>query len=163
MKTKKSKKGERGQFEDQGSRALATQDRLLFGEVPQPWAPRRLMAANAMGFKFFKLNADERAQLADANYVYDGMFWDAVLCAFLCSCKAAFLFRAVRLPDAAVQEVMTWADEKKLTPGAPNWDDVMNHYNSVMEAIIRSSAEEVPLNGTASGNGEAATDHLPGE
>lgn len=146
----------KSEFADKGSQAFAGLDRMIFGKVPAEFSPRRLMAANALGFRFFKLNAEERAQLNDDNYIYDGMFWDASLCAFLCLCNPSFLFKAVRVPEAAISEIMGWIDTNKLSAGTSGFKEVMEHYNSVMEAIVRSSAEEIP--DARPGNGVGARD-----
>lgn len=133
---------------------------MIKGKVPKVFAPRRLMAAQALGFRFFKLNEAERAQLNDSNFIYDGMFWDATICAFLCLCPDSTLWRAFRTPDRVIEEILKWADENELGAGTPGFTEIMTHYNVVMEYIMKSAAEPVKTAGR--GNAVAGTG-LPGE
>ena len=150
--------GKRGDFEDEASKTLARVD-VLFDQKVSPFAPRRLMAAQALGLRFFKLSPAEREQLKDANFIYDGMFWDATIVSFLSTCPLPTLFRAMRTPEAVSTDIFDWADEHQIAPGSESFDQVLSLFTQIIQDMVVSHAE--PIDPKAVARPEEAG--LPGE
>lgn len=150
------------QFAGKENTALADRP-TLFGEPTEPFGARRLMAAQAMGFRFFRLSDAEREQLNDQNFIYDGMFWDATIAAYICQCPLSEVFHAIRTPTAIMEKAGLWAENLKIAPGRSSFEEVMGFLAYIIEGIVASSAQEVNEKTESPKPKARAAEGLPGE
>lgn len=155
------------EFQDARSQAVASTP-LLFGKPTFKFGARRMIAAQAMGLRFFKLTDQDRASLDMDNFLYDGIFWDGTIVAFLALSTDTDVARAVRKPDEYVNKALAWAEAENIVAGTQAFNDVQDFFNQVIMAIVASSAEPLdskdkPQEGGADPKAPAGADALPGE
>jgi hypothetical protein len=83
--------------------------RAFDGKPLQAWTAFRQASAQRMGMRFGRIPTDEVESLK-ASGIYDGIFADAVIVVWLCLQPQTKVLRAYRLPDEALTEAMTWAE-----------------------------------------------------
>jgi hypothetical protein len=105
--------------------AYAQSDAHFFCSKPlKPFSPKHQMAAQAIGLRLWSLTPEEIAAATltrtvegreVTSFVYDGLYFDAVLIVYLCQCPDSDVARAMRLPGEIRAKVLQWAEDEKIT------------------------------------------------
>lgn len=103
----------------------------LGGRELHAFSPSRYRAADAMGWRFQRLDADQQTELARTSG-YPGMAQDVGIVLWLMNVGSSQVERAIRNPEWALSQMSVWYDDAELGWSGRNFGEALRIYSSVI-------------------------------
>ncbi|HET7237755.1 MAG TPA: hypothetical protein VFI76_01925 [Terrimicrobiaceae bacterium] len=103
----------------------------LGGRELHAFSPSRYRAADAMGWRFQRLDADQQTELARTSG-YPGMAQDVGIVLWLMNVGPSQVERAIRNPEWALSQMAVWYDDAEMGWSGRNFGEALRIYSSVI-------------------------------
>lgn len=116
------------------------------GKRLEPLSFNRRRAAYAMGLRFGSLTVDEATELEKTGF-YRGIDTDVLIVLFLCKAPNSEVFRAIRLPEQALEKALTFGERENLEPGSKEFNAAATFMQKTFVDLLKTQGNYKPAEG----------------
>lgn len=113
------------------------------GKSLYPMTPERWVAAQCCGLAYGTDEMKRGASMGEGGMFYSKLYFDTILCVYLCTVSGPDVRLAFRDPDALVEASMAWANAAKIRPGNVRGKEALAVFSSMLEDLTAS--EGMPI------------------
>tara|TARA_R110000772_G_scaffold78559_1_gene168569 strand:- start:22975 stop:23523 length:549 start_codon:yes stop_codon:yes gene_type:complete len=106
----------------------------------QPFNSIRQMAAQKLGMEFLNMG-EEALEEFQSRQTYNGIFWDAVVCVYLCLKPLSVATKAIDRTATVRKDAMNWAQAQKIEIGGEAHSTLIDAFGVILSDVMESIAE----------------------